>query len=109
MTTTPILKLLEEPNKTIALLGNFNINLVNFDTSDQVNTFLDDLASNSLQPQTLLPTRVCKNTKHTKPTIYIPYPLLKTGISCNILSSISDHLPHIFILPDLFSNSTPTK
>ena len=48
----------KEPNKTIALLGDFNIDLLNFDTSQHLSTFLDDLASNSLQPQILLPTRI---------------------------------------------------
>ena len=48
----------KEPNKAIALLGDFNIDLLNFDTSQHLSTFLDDLASNSLQPQILLPTRI---------------------------------------------------
>ena len=40
-----------EANKTIALLDNFNIDLLNFDTLDHVSTFLDDLVPNSLQPR----------------------------------------------------------
>ena len=36
----------KEANKTIVLLGDFNIDLLNFDTSEYVSTFLDDLASN---------------------------------------------------------------
>ena len=48
----------KKPNKTIALLGDFNIDLLNFDTSQHLSTFPDDLASNSLQPQILLPTRI---------------------------------------------------
>ena len=31
------------------LLDDFNIDLLNFDTSDDLKTFLDDLASNSLR------------------------------------------------------------
>ena len=38
----------KEANKTIVLLGDFNIDLLNFDTSEYVSTFLDDLASNSI-------------------------------------------------------------
>ena len=53
----------KEAYKTIVFLGDFNINLLKFDTSHHGNTFLDDLASNSLQSQILLPTRVCKNSK----------------------------------------------
>ena len=55
-------KLYKEANKTIVLLGDFNIDLLNFDRSSHINTFLDDLASNSLQPHIFLPTRVCKNS-----------------------------------------------
>ena len=36
----------KEANKTTALLSDFNIDLLNFDTSEYV-SFLDDLASNS--------------------------------------------------------------
>ena len=48
----------KEFNKTIVLLGDFNIDLLNFNTSNHVNTFLGDLASNPLQPQILL-TKQC--------------------------------------------------
>ena len=53
----------KEANKTIVLLGDFNIDLLNFDTSEYVSSFLDGLASNSLQPQILLPTRISNNSK----------------------------------------------
>ena len=55
----------KEANKTIVLLCdvNINIDLLNFDTSEHVSTFLDDLASNSLQSQILLPTRISSNCK----------------------------------------------
>ena len=38
----------KEINKKIVLLGDLNIDLLNFDTSEHVNTSLDDLASNSV-------------------------------------------------------------
>ena len=84
----------KEANKTIVLLGDFNIDLLNFDTSEYVSTFLDDLASNSLQPQILLPTRISYNNKTLTDNIFcnIPNPLVKSGMSGNISSSISDHL-----------------
>ena len=93
------------------LLGDVNTDLLNFDTSDHINTFLDDLASNSLQPQILLPTKVCKKSKTLIDNIFCnkPNPLVQTAISRNISSTISDHLPLFLILPDFFSNSIPTK
>ena len=48
-------KLCKRANKTMVSLGGFNIKLINFDTSEHVSTFLDDLAFNSLQPQIFLP------------------------------------------------------
>ena len=56
-------KLSKEANKTIVLVGDFNIDLLHFNTSHHINTFVDDLASNFLQFQILLPTKVCKNSK----------------------------------------------
>ena len=56
-------KLSKDANKTIVLLDDFKIDLLNFDTLNHINTIFDDLASNSLQPQILLPTRICKNSK----------------------------------------------
>ena len=47
-------QLSKEVNKTIVLLGDFNIDLLNFDASNHINTFFNDLTSNSLQPQILL-------------------------------------------------------
>ena len=97
-------------NKTIVLLGDFNIVLLNFDTSEYVSTFLN-LAYNSLQPQIPLPTRISNNSKSLIDNIFcnIPDPLIKSAMSGNISSSISDHLPQFFILPEFFSKSPPTK
>ena len=93
------------------LLGEFNMDLLNFDISDYINTFLDYLASNSLQPQILLPYRVFKNSKALIDNIFcnIPNPLVKTTISRKIPSTILDNLPQLFIIPDFFSNSIPNK
>ena len=74
-------------------------------------TILDDLASNSLQDQIFLPTRISNNSKTPiDNNLYnIPNPLVKSVMSGNISSSISDHLPQFLILPEFFSNSPPTK
>ena len=50
-------------NKTTVLLGAFNIKLLNFDKSENISTFLEDLASNLLQPQILLRTRISNISK----------------------------------------------
>ena len=101
----------KETNITFVLLGDFSIDLLNFDTSEYVSTFLEDLARNSLQPQILLPTRISNNSKTLIDDIFcnIPNTMVKSGMSGNISSSISDHLPQLFILPEFFSKSPPTK
>ena len=93
-------KVSKKANKTIFLLGSFNIELSNLDTSKYVSTFLDDL-----------PTRMCNNSKTLTDIIFcnIPNPLINTEISGNISSSVSDHFPQCFLVPTFFSNSTPTK
>ena len=98
-------------NETVVVLGVFNIDLLNFDTSEYLSTFLDDLAYNSLQPQILLPTRISNNSKTLFDNIFcnIPNPLVKIAKSGNISSSISDHLPQFFILPEFFSKFPSTK
>ena len=75
----------KETNKTVVLLGDFNIDLLNFDTSEYVSTFLDDLASNSLQPQILLPTRISNNSKTLINNIFsnMPNTLVKSAMSGN--------------------------
>ena len=101
----------KKANKTIVLLSDFNIDLLNFGASEHVSTFRDDLASNSLQPQIVLPNRISNNSKTVIDNIFcnIPNPLVKSAMSGNISTSISYHLPQFFILPDFFSNSHPTK
>ena len=109
---SPLLdNLSKEANKTIVLLGEFNNDLLNFNTSEHVSTSLDDLASNLLQPQILLPARISNNSKTLIDNIFcnIPSPLVKSATSGNISSSILDHLPQFFLLPDFFSNFPPTK
>ena len=75
--------------KTIILLGDFNIDLLNFNTSEHITTFLDDSASNLFQHQILLPTRTCNNSKTLIDNIFcnIPTPLVKSAMSGNISSS----------------------
>ena len=89
----------KEADKRIVLLGDFNIDLWNFDILEHVSTFLHDLASNLLQPQILLPTRIFNNSKTLINNTFcnIPSPLVKSAMSGNISSSISNYLPQFFL------------
>ena len=59
----------------------------------------------------LLPTRISYNSKTLIDNIFcnITNPLVKSAMSRNISSSLSDHRPQFFILPEFFSNFSPTK
>ena len=74
---SPFLQFVSKENKSIALLGDFNINLLNFDNSTEVRTFIDTLESYSLLPKVTLPTRI-------------------TETSQTLIDNISDHLPLFF-------------
>ena len=78
--------------KQVFLLGDFNINLLNYNDHQPTNDFLDSLASNSFIPYILHPIG---NTSHSKTLIdntfsnYISHEV----ISGNKAATISDHLP----------------
>ena len=101
----------KEQNKKIFLMGNFNIDLLSFDTSQHINEFIDNTTSSSLQPQISQPTRIHKNHKTLIDNIFcnIPNFEIKTSVSGNITTTLSDHLPQLFLISDFFSNSPPSK
>ena len=90
-------------NKNIILLGDFNINLINYESNRETNEFVDLISSNSLIPHILKPTRI---TTHSKTLIdnifsnFIEIPVLAGNITC----SISDHLAQFAILDLKTSN-----
>ena len=57
--TNPLLEnLSKEENKKLFLMGDFNIDLLSFDTLQHINEFIDNITSSSLQPQILQATRI---------------------------------------------------
>ena len=44
-------------------MGDFNIDLLNYEKSNDVQEYLDTLCSNSFLPHITLPTRLSKSTK----------------------------------------------
>ena len=53
-----LLENISKEQKSIFLLGDFNVNLLNYNEHNQTNEFLDSLASNSFTPLILQPTRI---------------------------------------------------
>ena len=96
-----LLEQVSHENKTLVLLGDFNIDLLKFDSKPEVIKFLDILSSYLLKPYITLPTRITNNTKSLIDNIFISSNHHSTS-SGNFLTGISDHLIQFTIL-----NGTP--
>ena len=57
-----LLENISKEQKSIFLLGDFNINLLNYNEHNQTNDFLDSLAYNSFIPLILQPTRITSHS-----------------------------------------------
>ena len=95
-------------NKRLILLGDFNINLLNASTDDDVIKFIDLLSCYLLLPTINIPTRLTSSTKTLIDNIYCNYSD-PNFVSGNIITCISDHLPQFLITPNCKSISKPTS
>ena len=96
------MRFLKNKNK-IFLLGDFNINLLNYNVHQPTNDFLDSLASNSIIPYILQPTRLTSHSKTLIDNIFSNI-LSSEIISGNLTATISDHLPQFLFAPNILSN-----
>ena len=98
-----LLDKVSKEQKSVSLLGDFNINLLNYNNHNPTNEFLDSLASNFFVSYILQPTQL---TSHSKTFIdnIISNIISPEAISGNLTSTISDHLPQFMIVPNVFSN-----
>ena len=100
--------LLEKISKSVFLLGDFNINLMNYNVHNPTNEFLDSLASNSFLLYILQPTRITSPSKTLIDNIFTNI-TLPDSISGNLTATISDHLPQFLIVSNIFSNPPSNK
>ena len=77
-------------NKTCAIMGDFNVNLINYASHSQTNEFYDLFSSYGFRPLILQPTRVTSTTATLIDNIFIN-DMLCHSTGGNITSSISDH------------------
>ena len=104
----PLLDKLSKENEQVFLLGDLNMNLLNYNDHQPTNEFLDSLTSNSFLPYILQPTRLTSHSKTLIDNIFsnvISYEV----ISVNITATISDHLPQFLFAPNVFSNPSCQK
>ena len=82
---------LDKENKKIMLIGDFNIDLMNYEKNNDTNNFVEILCNNSFLPNITKPTRITSHSKTLIDNIFsnIPEQLLFSG---NLTTPISDHL-----------------
>ena len=85
-----LLDKISKEQKQIFVLGDFNINLLNYNEHQPTNEFLDSLASNSIIPYILQPTRITSHSKTLIANIFSNV-LSFEAISGNITATTSDH------------------
>ena len=103
-----LLENVTKENKSVFLLGDFNINLMNYNDHKPTNDFLDSLASSSFIPYILQPTRITDHSKTLIDNIFSNI-ISQDFISGNLTATISDHLPQFLIAPNVFSNPSSNK
>lgn len=105
----PLLEKVSTENKTLMLLGDFNIDLLKAESNSKVSNFLDIMGSHSLVPSILMPTRITTESKTLIDNIFISS-THKDSLAGNIVCNISDHLPQFVFFNNTMqqsSNQTP--
>ena len=107
--STKFLKLYPKNKKRyIVLLGDFNINLLNYNDHQAINNFLDSLASNSFILYILHPTRINNHSKTLLDNMFSNF-ISPEIISSNIITTKSDHLPQFSFVPNILPNPPTQK
>ena len=99
---------ISKEQKSVFLLGDFNVNLLNYNEHNQTNEFLVSLASNSFIPLILQPTRITRHSNTLIDNIFSNVIDLDIT-SGNFTATISDHLPQFSIIPNMFGNIQSNK
>jgi hypothetical protein len=95
-------------NKHCYLMGDFNINLMNYQKHNKTGEFLDSIFSNMLYPRITRPTRLTAHTASLIDNIF------SNHFDCHVRSGlfftdISDHLPIFSIMFENNAAQTKTK
>ena len=103
-----LLENISKEQKSVFLLGDFNVNLLNYNEHNQTNEFLDSLAFNSFIPLILQPTRITSHSNTLIDNIFSNV-IDQDIISGNLTATSSDHLPQFSIIPNMFGNISGNK
>ena len=85
---TSLLDKLSNTNRDIVIMGDFNINLINYNDEKHTGNFLGTMFSQSFLPYITTPTRIPRNTKTLIDNIFYNK-ALNNNISGNLSSIIN--------------------
>ena len=89
--------------KKCILLGDFNIDLIKYETQSSVSVFYDQISAHGFRPLILQPSRISSNSATLIDNIFIN-DLACSSRGGNLTTSISDHFMQ-FSQIDLFENN----
>ena len=104
---SPMLEKVSHENKEVYLMGDFNINLLNYESNQETADFLNNMHSNSLVPYITLPTRITHRSKTLTDNIFFNE-INEAAIFGNLVTGISDHHAQFLITPRILKND-PNK
>ena len=93
-----LMKKLSKENKVIYLMGDFNINLLNYQLDNHTAKFLDNICSSGFFPYINISTRIASRSKTLIDNIYHNN-LKENTYSGNLATDISDHLAQFLLIP----------
>ena len=93
-----LLENISKEQKSVFFLGDFNVNLLNYNEHNQTNEVLDSIASNPYIPLILQPTRITSHSNTLIDNIFSNYVIDSDIISGNLTATISDHLPQFSLI-----------
>ena len=85
-----LLHKLSSENKSIILLGEFNVDFMKYDNHPSANESLDSLSSHLFLPHIIKPTRIRDSSKTLIHNIFSNI-LIESTLSGNLTATISDH------------------
>ena len=98
-----ILEKLSYENKEIIIMGDFNIDILKYDTNSDSATFLDNMYENFLLPYIISPTRVTPRSQTLIDNIFSNI-IEEDIISGNITTTISDHYIQFVLFKNKIKN-----
>ena len=103
-----LLDKLSKENKSVFLLGDYNVDPLKYDKHVPTIEFLDSLSSHIFLPHIAQSTRI--STTFKKPLLIIFSQMLILQVLSQVIVlhlTPSDHLPQFLIVPEFFLNSSP--